>query len=184
MNKKAVAAVIIVIATLAVAYFYLSGTEYEVRLSELDIRQKLEEKLPLTKTYLLIVQVTLDNPRVHLEEGSSRVAVGMDVMFNVTINKNPNPLGAKVDASGGIIYLAETGQFFLVEPEIENLEIQGIPQEYIEKVNLALSKALEEYYRDHPIYTLRSTDVKQAAARMVLKNVTVENKELVVTLGI
>jgi hypothetical protein len=31
---------------------------------------------------------------------------------------------------------------------------------------------------------LRATDLKKAAARMVLKDVVVENKELVVTLGI
>ncbi len=43
---------------------------------------------------------------------------------------------------------------------------------------------MAKYYEENPIYTLRVTDAKQAAARMVLKDVIIENKELVVTLGI
>lgn len=184
MKKVAIAAVVILIAVVAGTYYYFSGKEYVVRLSEPEITEKLEEKLPLTKTYLFVIQVTLDNPRVHLENGSKRVNAGLDVVFNITLNKNPKPIGGKVDASGGILYLAEKGQFFLTNPVVENLQVQGIPAEYTNKLNTALTKALAEYYKKRPIYTLRVTDAKQAVARMVLKDVIVENRELVITLGI
>jgi len=184
MNKLAIAAVIVILAIVAGTYFYFSGKEYVVRITEPDIKQKLNEKLPLTKSYLFIIQVTLANPRVHLKDGTNRVNAGLDVILNVTIGKNPKPLGGTVDASGGISYVPEKGELYLTDPIIENLEIQGIPTKYMDKVNKALTKALAEYYRDNPVYTLRSTDAKQAAARMVLKNVIVENRELVVTLGI
>ena len=174
----------ILIAVAVGVYFYFSGKEYVVRISESEIQEKLQEKLPLMKTYYFIIQVTLDNPRVHLENGSNRVGAGLDVVFNITLNKNPKPLGGTVDVSGGILYSAEKGQFFLTNPVIENLEVQGIPQDYTDKANKALTKALAEYYEKHPIYTLRATDAKQAAARMVLKDVIIENRELVVTLGI
>lgn len=177
-------AMVILIAVAAGTYYYFFGKEYIVRLTEPEIQEKLEEKLPLTKTYLFIINVTLDNPRVNLQDGSSRVSAGLDVVFNITLNKNPKPLGGKVDASGGILYLAEKGQFFLTNPVVENLDVQGIPRQYTDKANIALSKALAEYYENHPIYTLHATDVKQAAARMILKNVIIENRELVVTLGL
>lgn len=184
MKKVAIAAVIVILSIVAVAYFYFSGKEYVVRIPESNIRQKLEEKLPLTKTYLFIIQVTLKNPRVNLKNGSKRVNAGLDVVLNVAIGKNPKPLGGTVDASGGIDYLFEKGEFYLTNPIIENFEIQGIPSKYMDKVNEALTKALAEYYSKNPVYTLRATEAKQVAARMVLRNVIVENKEMVVTLGI
>lgn len=184
MKKVAIAAVIVILAVVVGAYFYFSGKEYVVRIPESDIRQKLDEKLPLTKTYLFIIQVTLDNPRVNLKNGSNRVNAGLDIVLNVTIEKNPKPLGGTVDASGGINYVPGKGEFYLTNPIIENIEIQGIPTKYMDKVNEALTKALAEYYSKNPVYTLRATDAKQVAARTVLKNVIVENKEMVVTLGI
>jgi hypothetical protein len=177
-------AVIILIAVVAGAYYYFSGKEYVIRLSESDIQKKLEEKLPLTKTYLLIIEVTLNNPRVHLENGSGRVGAGLDVEFNITLNKTLKPIGGTVDASAGIRYVAENGQFFLTNPIIENLEVRGVPEKYIDKINFALTKAIAEYYARHPIYTLKTSDTKQALAKMVLQDVIVENNELVVTLGI
>lgn len=184
MKKVAITAVIVILAVVAGTYFYFSGKEYVVRISESDIKQKLDEKLPLTKTYLFIIQVTLENPKVNLKNGSNRVNAGLDVVLNVTIEKNPKPLGGTVDASGGIKYVSEKGEFYLTNPIIEDFEIQGIPAKYMSNVNKALTKALAEYYSNNPVYTLRGRDAKQVAARMVLKNVTVENKEMVVTLGI
>jgi hypothetical protein len=45
-------------------------------------------------------------------------------------------------------------------------------------------KVLAKYCVDRPVYTLKAGDVKRAAARLVLRGVTVENRELVVTLGL
>ncbi|MDQ7089435.1 MAG: DUF1439 domain-containing protein [Methylococcales bacterium] len=184
MKKIALVTIIVFIALLAGSYYYFSGKEYVVRLSESDMQSKLEAKLPLTKTYLFIIQVTLKNPRVHLENGSSRVDAGLDVVFNININKSSKSLAGILDVSGKVVYLAEKGQFFLTEPIVEHLTIQGIPPKYTDKTNKALTKALAAYYKNHPIYTLRVTDTKQVLAKMVLKNVSIENQELVVILGI
>ena len=184
MKITAIIAVVILVALAAGTYYYFSGKEYIVRLSESDIQKKLEEKLPLRKTYLLIIEVTLNNPRVHLENGSDRVRAGLDVEFNITLNKILKPVGGTVDASAGIRYMAENGQFFLTNPIIENLEVQGVPEKYTDKINVALTKAIAEYYARHPIYILKTSDTKQALAKMVLQDVIVENNDLVVTLGI
>ena len=71
--KKLVIVLALLLIILWVSAYYFSDEEYIVRLSESDIQRKLEATLPLTKTYLLIIQVTLSNPRIHLENGSSKV---------------------------------------------------------------------------------------------------------------
>jgi hypothetical protein len=186
LNMKKI--IIISIATMFFisigVYFYFSGKEYVFSFSESQIREKLTTKLPLNKKYLIIFEVTLDNPRVSLTNGSNRVAAGLDVILNIRIDKNPKPLGGSVDATGGIKYVKNSGEFFLTEPVIEHLSIQGIPDKYTKKANQVLTKALSEYYDSHPIYTLKPTDVNKAAARLALKNVIIENQNLVVTLGI
>ncbi len=183
--KKLVLLTGIVLMLLAVgAYYYFSGKVYVIRLTESQLKVKLEDKLPITKTYFFIIQVTLDNPRVHLVNGSNRVSAGMDVEFNIKLNKSLKPVGGKVDVSGGILYSPEKGKLYLTDPVIEKLQIRGIPEQYANKINKALTKALEKYYSEHPIYTLKSTDIKQAVAKAVLKSVKIENKELIITLGI
>ena len=184
MKKVVIIVGIVLLVAIASAYFYFAGKEYVFRFSESDIQNTLKKSLPLTKTYLFIIQVTLENPRVHLENGSNRVIAGLDVVLNIKVGQNPEPLGGLVDVSGGVRYASETGQFFLADPIIERLQIQGVSDLYAEKVNSALSKALSEYYSENPIYTLSALDAKQATVRLVLKKVIVENQEMVITLGV
>ena len=94
------------------------------------------------------------------------------------------PLGGSVDVSGGVRYDSGRGAFFLTEPVIERVAVQGIPEKYAGKAREALTMALAAYYAERPIYTLNATDARQAAGRLVLRKVDIENRELVVTLGL
>ncbi len=182
MKKVIVISVGILIALVIGVYLFFADKEYVVRIPESEIQARLEEKLPMTKSYLLFIRVTLKNPRVQLKNGSNRVHAGLDVLFDFRIdNKSSKPLGGSIDVSGGILYAADERNFFLTDPVVENLSVSGIAPEHTAKVNKALTNALGAFYKVNPIYRLRS--VKGLAAKTVLKNVVVENKELVITLG-
>jgi hypothetical protein len=183
--RKLLLAVLVFVAIGAVGtYLYFQGKEYTFRFTEAELHEKLAERLPLRKTYLFIIEVVLDNPRLELIEGSDRVNAGLDVILNIRINDEPLPLGGELDVSGGVRYETPDGQFFLTDPLIENLSVQGVPAKYTDKVNTVLTQAVAEYYSDHPIYTLKRSDVKMATARLLLKNVVIEERVLVVTLGL
>jgi Protein of unknown function (DUF1439) len=184
MKKIVGIIVFLLVVSLVGAYFYFSGKEYIIRIPEKDIQVKMNEKLPITKSYFLIFQVTLENPRVMLEEGSNRVNAGLDTILNITVENQPKPLGGSLDISGNIKYVDESGEFYLVDPVIEKFNIQGIPEIYTDKANSVITKALSEFYAKHPVYTLSALNAKESAAKMVLKKIIIENKELVVTLGI
>jgi hypothetical protein len=166
------------------AYSYFSGKRYVLTFTEEQLHQKLAAKLPVTKTYFLIFQITLDNPRLALEEGSHRINTGLDVILNITVGNESKPLGGSVDVSGEVTYRPESGEFFLVNPVVERFSVQGIPERFTAKVNEALTLALNEFYKTHPIYTLSTLDAKQAVAKMLLKDVAVRGKAVVVTLGL
>jgi hypothetical protein len=184
-SSKAVLYVILVAAFVAatVILFYFKGNRFTFAVSEAQIQERLKARLPFIKTYFLIFRVTLDNPRVELVEGSNRVKGGLDVTLNVRLAQKSRELGGSIDVSGVVKYVPERGEFFLVEPIVERLAVQGIPEKYAKKINEALTMALGEYYGEHPIYTLKATDAKHTAAKMLLKNVSVQNKKLIIILG-
>lgn len=173
-----------ILCALFFAYIYFSDKEYVVTIPEQVIREKLDSKLPLKKTYLLIFDVTLDNPRVDLIAGSNRINTGLDIELNIKIDNHEKPLGGKVDASGDLRYAPSEGAFYLVNPVIENLLIQGLPENYSDKISKVFEKALKNFYSSRPIYTLKASDTKPAAARLILKTLQIQEEAVIVTLGI
>jgi hypothetical protein len=184
MSKTIIALIIVALISTVGVYVYLSGKDHVVRIPEKQLQEKLQENLPISKSYFFIFQVTLNNPRVTLKSGSSRVNAGLDATLNIKLANEEIPLSGSLDASGGIKYEPEKGQFYLTDPVVEKLSIQGIPEKYNSKATSVIENALTDYYATHPIYTLKEGDVKQVAAKLVLKSVLVEDKELMVVLGI
>ena len=164
--------------------FYVAKKETVFRFSESQIQEKLAAKLPVSKTFFFIFQLTLDHPRVTIVGETKRVRAALDVVLNIVFGNESKPLNGTLDVSSGIVYAPERGAFFLTDPIIERFAIDGMPEKYNEKINAALTKAIAAYFIEQPIYTLRAADTRQAAAKLVLKSVTVENGELVVKLGI
>lgn len=185
LRAKFLAAVIaILVGLVAGGYFYFKGRRFEHVITEAQIREKLDLRLPFTRTYFRLVDVTLENPRVDLVDGSDRVHAGLDVRLSLRPIGEDKSFGGSVDASAAIKYVPEKGQFFLVEPDVRRLEIDGLPAKYTEKAKLAVSKALEQYYEDHPVYTLNPAQAKQAAAKLLLKSVVTRDEKLFITLGL
>jgi hypothetical protein len=183
-RRSVISAILLIAVAAGGAYYYFYSRRYVYRFTEAQLQEALSQRLPFTKTYLLIFQVTLDHPRVNLANGSDRVQAGLDITLNVHMADDRSAIGGSIDASGGIRYDPKVGQLFLTQPKIERLELQGAPEQYTSRASAAISKALDTYCADHAIYTLNTSRAKEVAARLVLKSVTVEEHQLVVTLGI
>jgi len=174
----------VVVLGVIIGYFLLRGREWVVRISEQEMKAKLEESLPLQKTYLWVIRVTLSNPRITLIEGSDRLHAGLDLALNLKLGGAKEPLGGSVDVSGTVRYDAETKSFYLKNPRVEKLTLAGIADEEANQANEAVSLALTGYFEKNPVYTLTNKDIKQASARLLLKSLVIEDHHLVVTLGI
>jgi len=165
-------------------FLYFSGKEYVVTISEDEITQKLNQSLPRQESYFVIFQVGLKNPRINLEKGTNRIDGGLDIDLNIKIGTEKESLGGSIDLSGGIRYEKDSADFFLTDPVVENLDVQGVPEKYREKTMEVLTFALTKYFSEQPIYSLSGVDAKKTAARMVLKKFVIEEEAVVVTLGI
>jgi hypothetical protein len=177
-----VAAALLVVAVGA-AWWHFAGREYVVRFGQAQIHEQLDRRFPISKS-LLLLQVDLEHPRVTLHEGSSRVSLGLDVTLNIRVDNESRPLGGSADVDAGIRYDPADGTFHLTDPVVRQLQVQGIPERFHAAAMKLVAKAFTEFVEREPVYRLKTTDIKQATARLLLKSVVVENNELVITLGI
>ena len=168
----------------AAAYWALSGRDYVFRFSEDDLREKLDARLPYEGRHLFIFDVTLDDPRIDLVNGTDRVAGGVDVTVKVNVAGRELSLAGAADMSGGVRYDAEARAFFVTDPVVEALRLPGVPESYANRANAAISAALADFYDARPIYVLEADTAAKSAAHLLLKDVSVKDEHLVVTLGL
>lgn len=184
MAKKWIGAVLALLVLAAAAgYWYLGRLSYELRITQAQLEQKLAEKLPLTRAYPIFA-VTLANPRVHLNEQSDRIDFGLDVTMALQSGSIRPPIRSEVDVSAGIRYDPQRGAFFLTDPVVDRLRLDGVQDKFMAMPNTVLSNAIAAYFAERPIYTLSSSDPKQRLAQMLVKRVVVERGEIVVHMGL
>jgi Protein of unknown function (DUF1439) len=184
MKKIAAVIVVLVIVAAVGAYVVLRGEEYELRLTQQQIQEKLDQIFPMTKRHLLLFEVDYSNPKVILTEGSDRIRFSLDAVLSNFATTSGQRLSGSCEMVAGLRYDADRHAFFLTDPVIEKLDLGGLPVELTPKVEQAFKATAEEVLDIRPVYTLRPTDLKKAAARAVLKSVLVEKGELVITLGL
>ena len=172
------------ILLLVVGWVAISGKRYVVELDQAEIQEKLDVRFPIEKSYLLILTLTFSEPEVSLVEGSDRITFGVLTTLNVRIQGEQKSLGGRATVSTGLRYNQEDYSFYLADPRLESLEIQGIPIKYIDRVNDLAAKALTERLNRTPVHTLNRDDLKQSAARLILQDLEVKDGKLAITLGL
>ncbi|MGJ8642025.1 MAG: DUF1439 domain-containing protein [Luteolibacter sp.] len=184
MNKKTTIVLAAVALLLGGVFFYFKGRRYEVVITQEQIDAKLVEKFPVSKKYLLIFEIIYSNPVVTLLEDEDRIEVGLDATLNIRVDKELKELGGGCTITSGLRYDAETQEFFLDDAVFSRLEIQGVPESYLEAVTAFSAKAAKEYIEKCPIYRLKATDAKTTAAKLLLKDFEVKDQAIYVTMGL
>jgi hypothetical protein len=176
-------AFLLVVAVLAGTYVYFKKRPYHVVITQAQIDATLKEKFPIKKTHLIIFHLTYSNPHVQLLPDSNRIEIGLDAEVEIKALNEPKKLTGTAVVTSGLTYNDERKQFFLAAPEVKKIAIQGIPQQYLDKVTDFASQAASEYLQEFPVYTLKPTDTKRSTLRLLLRDVKIKNSEVDVTLG-
>jgi hypothetical protein len=171
----------IMVASLVVAFWAFYGRTFAITIPQAKIQESLDAKFPMSKTYLVVFTLEFSNPLVALEEGADRIRAGVDAEATFKIG-GVTCKGTAV-ISGKLAYDRETGEFRLKDSKVEKLDIKGIPAQYTGKVDEIATVLAKQYLDKKPVYRLEQTDLKRSLARLLLKEVRVENGALVVTMG-
>ncbi len=167
----------------AAAIFGLKGSEHTVYVEQEQIQAAIDGKLPYKKPFKLIFELTVRNTKVNLTEGSERIGATTDVELNVKLGEKLKNLGGTVGAEASIRYDQEKFCFYIVEPEITDVKIQGVPEEYTDRAAAGTKPILQSYLSDVRVYEIRDNNLKLKLAKAVLKDVKVVDGKLALTLG-
>lgn len=182
-SGKAILWLVLLLALLAAgAWYYFNNGALRVAITKEEILQRLNEKLPLEKTYLYVFKVTFDSPRVELLETSKRINAGLDIALEITLLNESEPLRGSIDASAGVRYASAEGAFYLEEPTIETLELDGLPEQLAERAHSVLAQGLSSYFKSQPIYQLTERQ-SHKAAKAVLQDISIEADRIILHLG-
>lgn len=183
MKKTLVTLLVLLIGFGTAGYFYLSGQKYVVTIQENKLQQQFDQKMPITKTYLYLFDVTLFNPRIDLVKETGRVVAGIDIHVKTKL-KGVKPVNGSVNASGVLKYEPREGAFYLKSAKLERFVLRDMPDNYLEQTKKFVEKTLKNYLEANPVYKLKSDDLGQYAASMMMKDVKVNDTEIVVRFGL
>lgn len=168
----------------AATYFAFTGTELTLTLTQAELETRLAAKFPMTRKHLMLFEVTYSNPRIVLNSGTDRLRFAMDAELNNMAGQTGHRLRGTAEVTGGLRYDAERYEFYLTEPKVERIDVEGIPESVAAKVEPAFQTLAQEALERAPIYKLRPTDIEKVTARTVLKRVAVKDGNLIVVLGL
>jgi len=155
----------------------ISSNGLTVRVPASTVTSSLEKQFPIKQSFQY-GDVELSNPKALLTRGSNRVMTGTSIGFsNALIPKQTGSLYV----SGIPSFDAQTGNIYLKEPMIDKLEFNGYKlSDYLQgPLKSAIIPIINEVFRTTPIYTVNRSSLQGS----FVKNVVVDNGELLVTFG-
>jgi hypothetical protein len=182
MNKASGVVVISLIVVSGISGCNLTREGYVIEITPEQIQEKLDAAFPISKQYLMLLNLTLKDPSVTLQEGSDRIGFGVTAATNVSVNDTD--LAGRAHMTAAVRYDPEQASLSLVDPLVESLEISLLPEKYHDEVMAAASVAAKQYLDDYEVYRLETSGFRQKVARLALKSVVVEDGVLKITLGL
>ena len=181
-NKKlffVIVVLIVVSAIFSAAMWMQKGVTLTI--SESELIQKIEEKFPLEKTHLMVLQVRYSDPVLEFLDGENRLRIGLTATPHILINGKEYSGSAVV--TGRFRYVPKDGDVYLSDFSVESLKI-GDTRGLGPKLSSALALLLEDLYSKRPLYSLKNHSLKEATAKMLVKKVEIKDHNVVIHLGL
>ncbi|GAB5450122.1 MAG: hypothetical protein Hals2KO_04500 [Halioglobus sp.] len=184
-----------------VKYFQSSGNEYLLRLKGVDVRRQLQRQLPWQGSAVAERDLTLDNARVRLDEGSDEVIVGLALALAPAASVASGSgdcanlaVTGVLEFSAGVDYCAREGAFYLCAVDLHHCEIPKLPASEASTVRAAVLAEVEALCASASIHTLAGmgqhsdgsgagvSDSARAFRTLRLSDVAVVNRCLILAL--
>ncbi|MGJ8691292.1 MAG: DUF1439 domain-containing protein [Thalassotalea sp.] len=158
---------------------FSSALSYTLEFSEAELQSKLDAMMPLVKKKLFM-KITISAPKLDLIDNANELALFANI--NVSAPGGLNGSG-KTKIKGSIDYRPEQGAFYLKNPEVIELHINGVLPQYQMKIKELAQASIAKALLKQPIYKFKDDDMKQKMAKSTLTSVVVKNGKLLVNLS-
>ena len=151
---------------------------FTVELTAAELQTQLAGQFPVQQItpYMTVI---LSDPTLVLKDNSDRIGIDLTVSATTFGNIAGNARGL---VDGQLRYAPETGEFFLLNPEVHRLIVAGVPPQYQRDIQALVASVAKQALSTIPIYKLNEEDPNQSLAKSYLKSATVRDGKLVLEL--
>ena len=171
-----------ILITMLISMCNLFALNYDIKLTEKQLQNKIEKKFPFEKKKFL-TKVILSKPNITLKDGSEKVYINVDITLKVS---NKMSFDAYTELNGVVIYNDIEKKFYLDDFVIDELVMDKVPLKFHKTIQKSIEKIAKIIFSKHHVYDLAARDfknLKTAMAAMLLKNIEVKDKTMIITVG-
>lgn len=150
-----------------------------IELSREDLQKRVDAKFPVEKEKFLS-KVVLSEPKVVLEPGRDDIGIDLKVTLDLPML---DPYTGRVVASGDLSYVREEKAFYLRNPELREVELEGLPPEHVERAKKPIEAVAKAALEVFPVFEFEQRNLKEVAAEHVLRRVTVREGKVIAEIG-
>lgn len=145
-----------------------------------ELQQELQTRMPLVQRTGLF-DLTLSDPVVELKALEQRLQIRTAVLVSTTLG---GAIRGEVTVDGKLRYKNSNHSFYIDEPKIQDLQVDGMPEDLQAQLKLLAQDLLLHSLTDKPIYRLKDDNVQEALARMMLKSIRIEEDSVLASLSL
>lgn len=169
--------IVLLLLVLTLSFIGCGKFEKWIHISRDQIQRAINKKFPYDKN-LIIANFKLDSPDIYFKETN----VGMKLnYYGNFLNKEIEGL---VDFNGELVYKQDKGAFYLRNFEIVDIVVNEANFSSKEKLKKTILNLVNNYLEDFPVYRLKPQDFKQNIAKLLLKNIVVQDDGIAILLSI
>ncbi|MEN9463897.1 MAG: hypothetical protein RL217_78 [Pseudomonadota bacterium] len=158
----------------------LALSAQEIEFSRADIQAELEKRLPITHQQG-VVAITLAKPKLDLMADEQRLKIRVQIIVATVIG---GEMRGFVTANGKLRYKNLNHSFYIDNPKIDELSVEGIPDDVQLQLKLIAQQMLVPALSDQPVYQLKDNNVQEALAKMMLQSITIKDDAIVASLSL
>ena len=151
--------------------------KFTLDFSARQIQDAIAPKFPAENCPVPITCIKLQNPLVTLQDNSDRITLSLDT----TVSILQQPITGTAVVSAKPRYQASTGEIFLDDSQIQNLNFPGVPPNVISLITQYGSILAKQSLERTPIYSFKSNQTEKMA-RMSIAGVKVVDGKLRVSI--
>lgn len=153
---------------------------YTKTFTEEELQARLESVMPIERKKFFLT-VVVSEPALALISDENKL--GIEATIQATVPGGFSGSG-RANVVGSIDYNAEEGAFYIREPEVVSLSINGIPERHHNSVKAFAQTLLATSLSAYPVFRFQDDNLKHKLAKSTLESVVVENQKLLVKLRV
>ena len=146
--------------------------------SEADLQAEVQRMMPFEQK-TMFATIIVSQPLITLSEGEDSVGVRAHIQ---TISPNGAKGSGVVGVRGRVIYERSEGAFYIQQPELQTLDINGVDPVLSELIKPYVQALISGALSTTPVFVLDDNDAQQKLAKSSLQSVEVKDGKLQIKL--